>query len=505
MYYMAVMWLLVLSAILFTEYYHSFSLGGKTQIYADLVADGAAFIGNNGWGIDTKEAKKAEKKLIKYNEDNFEDIEIVTLKFSNTDEDDNVKKKSSKKDGYNTVTASAQLDSTMLSGTQTLSTSKSATTKITYSGGLKIVLEAWKHTYQYRKSSAGQTAYVWGGGHGIDSDSDAWENYADCSGFVSGVFRKCGYDVPSWACTWNMETMGELVGTGYSALEDARPGDIILYWYNTASTSAHVGIYAGKYNGKHYQIHCSGGQINTYINPGRGSSKGAILAGITSASKIMVRRIVDADANAYETPEVKISGLTENQTIMYLTMSSLGYKDKTIAGMMGNWACEGVNSPIVREGHGNPNDPFNTNYAKQIEAGKISMESFVYEGKGRMSHNGSEGYGIAQWTTTNWEDPFHDRKAELWKYTNGNVTSLTMQLGFVQKELENGIWNQISAKDAPAQYSAANYKKFLNATDPGEAALMFLTHYEGIWDDSAARRVASAKFIYNKIKAYNAK
>lgn len=501
MYYIAVMWLMVLASILFMEYYNGFSLGGKTQLYADIVADGAAFIGNNGWGIDTKDAKSAAETLQTLNKDNFSDTKISSVKFTNTDDNGKVKK-TTKKSGYNTVTATAKLNSTMLSTTKKLSTTKNATTKITYSGGLKIVLEAWKHTYQYRNSKSGQTSYVWGGGHGISSGSDAWETYADCSGFVSGVFRKCGYDIPSWACTWNMESMGELVGTGYAALENARPGDILLYWYDISSVSAHVGIYAGKYNGKHQQIHCSGGSRNTYSNPNNGKNGGAILAGVTNASKIMIRRIVDADANAYDTPEVKISGLSENQTTMFLTLSSLGYKKATIAGMMGNWACEGASSPIVREGHPNPSDSFNTNYAKQIEAGNISMASFVYEGRGRMSHYGSEGYGIAQWTTTNWTNPYGDRKARLWKYTNGHVTSLTMQLSFVHYELQSGIFYQISATAAPLMYQNASYNTFLNTNDPATAAALFLTHYEGVWDGTDGKRAAAANYIYQKIKNY---
>lgn len=499
MYYIALMWLLVLATILFVEYYNVFSHVGKTQLYADIVADGSAFIGNNGWGLDTKKANNAKDILEKINMDNYEDTEI-DINFRHTDSK-GVEKKASKKDGYNTVTATAILDTQEITTDTDIFAVKEASTHITYSGGLKIVLEAWKHSYQYRNSSKGQTAYVWGGGHGIASDSNAWETYADCSGFVSGVFRKCGYDIPSWTCTWNLETMGQLVGNGYSALEDARPGDIILYWYGQSSTSGHVGIYAGKFNGKHYQVHCSGGQRFTYTNPGRGNSSGAQLAGITAANKIMIRRIVDSDAKAYETPEVKIAGLSSNQTEIYLTLSSMGFKDATIAGMMGNWACEGNSSPIVREGHINENDLFNTSYAKKIENKEISKTAFVYEGKGKY-HYGSEGYGIAQWTTTNWGNPYADRKAALWDYTNGNVTSLTMQIGFVVHELQTGIW-QNPRENAPSQYLNATYEQFISCDDPGEAAKMFLVHYEGIWDGTEDKRADKAREIYRSIRKYN--
>ena len=159
---------------------------------------------------------------------------------------------------------------------------------------MKVVLEAYKHSYEYNPTS--QTWYIWGGGHG--SDDNSWENNADCSGFVSGVFRKCGYYIPSWACTWDMEGMGKLVGQGgIEALDNARPGDIILIWWSGSGASDHVAIYAGKKNGVHYMIHSRGGSANTWLNPGRGLAQGVhITRGPYTAARIMVRRIVDTSA-----------------------------------------------------------------------------------------------------------------------------------------------------------------------------------------------------------------
>ena len=86
--------------------------------------------------------------------------------------------------------------------------------------------------------------YVWGG--------TSLENGADCSGFVTAVFRKFGFSrIVGNSCTGTLENCGRLIG-GYEALDRARPGDIILYWWNGggAGESDHVVIYAGKYKGQ---------------------------------------------------------------------------------------------------------------------------------------------------------------------------------------------------------------------------------------------------------------
>ena len=47
MYYIALMWLIVLASVLFTAYFKSYSSIGKSQMYADLIADGTAY--GSGW------------------------------------------------------------------------------------------------------------------------------------------------------------------------------------------------------------------------------------------------------------------------------------------------------------------------------------------------------------------------------------------------------------------------------------------------------------------------
>ena len=485
--YMSFMWIIVVSAVLFAEYYRAFTHIGKAQVYADLTADGSAFMGNNGWGLDEEDARAAQRKLEGYNSSNFDDTD-VDISFSRTDT-------ASREN--DTVDATAKLRSRIGATGVALNRSKRASTQITYSGGLRIVLEAWRHTYQFFRSSNGQTRYVLGAGHGNDYE---WEQFADCSSFVSGVYRKCGYDIPNWACTWNLQEMGDLVGVGYSALENARPGDIILYWWNNASgPSAHTGIYAGKHDGTHYQVHCSGGSANTYANPGYGASGGAILAPVSGgAAKIMVRRVVDTKGIAYETPDGTIPGLSKNESTIYNVLASCGIGKAAIAGIMGNWRCEGASSPIAREGHIFESDPWNTAYAQRLRLGQISKISFVYEGRGRMGHAGSEGYGIAQWTTTDWSNPMADRKAALWDYTNGKVYDLMMQVYFAVSEMPR-VWPG-SAEGAPAQYAAASYQDFLGCASPGDAARMFLAHYEGVWNGTDGARAAAAEAVYSIIR-----
>ena len=65
--------------------------------------------------------------------------------------------------------------------------------------------------------------YVWG--------EASLEYGADCCGFTQAVYRAFGIEIP--------RTVEEQAYTGYSvSLEDAQPGDIIIYY-------GHVGLYAG--------------------------------------------------------------------------------------------------------------------------------------------------------------------------------------------------------------------------------------------------------------------
>lgn len=297
-------WLIVLVGILFVRYADTFVKIEKTQLFADIFADGCAYAGDTGWGIDAEEVEKTKSRLIEYNKADYPDT-FMEIKIG---------KSSARVQEKDMVTAKASYSGSAYGSNDSISIDKTAKTRITYSGGMAIVREAYRHSYQYNPTT--QTRYIYGAGHGISNDSMEWMLYADCSGFVSGVFRKCGYFVSSDSYTGSLERTGKLVGEGYTALEKARPGDIILYWRNgdTADgNSKHVAIYAGKHDNTYYQIHSSGSQsCNSVITAGRGPDRGVKLSGIEyGASRIMIRRMVQENGKAYEMPE-ELQYLTSN-------------------------------------------------------------------------------------------------------------------------------------------------------------------------------------------------
>lgn len=481
LFYISMMWLLVIAFILLLELYNAFSGGGTSQLLADLTADGAAFIGNTGWGLDEDLAQEAKDVLEKMNTDEdltgtmFEDVR-VKIDFSNKDDEGfGIYGKNTN----NTVDATAIWDSSLLTNSYfEIYSENTASTRIAYTGGLKVVYQAWIHTYQKIGSDVGQTWYAWGGGHGNDT---SWEQYADCSGFVTGVFRACGYDVPNWMCTQDLEKMGDLVGVGYSALEDAQPGDIILYWWEDASgTSSHVAIYAGKYNGRYYQIHSSGNKNYSYSNPGKGSDgRGAVLSTVsTSAVKIMIRRIVGTDAEAYEATRESIPGMNENATTIYFGLSELGYSDIAISAIMGNlWHETGGNfDPTTIFSH-SPSDTYTVAYTEKVQAGEISRMAFSKSG---------EAYGIAQWLDEN-------RKGFLWDQSNsGDVTDIYVQIAFIDYELRTYTDSKFRAL----------YTLLMTTDNLEEATREFFEIYEGANDSSFQARYAYAQQIYSYIQNY---
>lgn len=485
MYYIAMMWLIVLSTVLFAEYFHANSSIGKTQMYADLLADGSAFVGNNGWGLEEKKATKAYNKLISYNEKNFKDCKPGKLTFSNTDSkgakasyDSTLK---GEKNKNNTTNVTVQLKTKTLTTKSRLERTKKASTRITYSGGLRVVLEAYKHSYTYNPAS--QTAYTWGGGHGIASNSLAWEQSADCSGFVSGVFRKCGYYITSDACTWDLEGTGKLV----SSLDKARPGDIILFWYGPG-TSQHVAIYAGKKNDIPYIIHSRGNENDSMA---RGPGKGVDITPLSYVgySKMMIRRIVNTSSDPYEIQlkQLMSYGLSRYEAVGIEGLRSAGYSNTAIAAAMANWNYEsGGFNPDAVEGH---SSSYNNSYHNKIVNGNVSKLEFVNEGRG-VFHFGSFGYGLCQWTTTDWSNPFGDRKARLWDYAKNrgsNVTDIYTQVSYAIHEM-----NTTHASVSP-------HSGFNNMTNIAQATAYFQRNFEGIMDASVGERIRRAQQYYNII------
>ena len=301
LYYMASLWIVAASVVFSVEALHATTSVGKTRMLSDIVADGSAYLGNNGWGIDEEVATEAANSLVEKNKEDFKDIALNGISFEHNGDKEEIHGDNKN----NTVVSDTSLNTKMLTtGSSITKNNIVSKTKITYSGGMKIVIEAYKHTWQgTRGGTKGRhVEYVWGGGHG---DPYEWETYADCSGFTSGVFRKCGYDIESGACTWDLEDTGILIGTGMAALEKARPGDIILYFPGAIQhgLSNHVATYAGKYKGTYWQVESTGSRTCTYAAPGRGADgRGAHLDHVRMGKNFMVRRIVDSEAKAEYIP-----------------------------------------------------------------------------------------------------------------------------------------------------------------------------------------------------------
>ena len=106
---------------------------------------------------------------------------------------------------------------------------------------------------EYALSWVGVTQYIYGDGRAYETD---WQDFADCSSYVHGVFSHFGYEIGY--DTVSMEGSGTLVEE--NSTDKALPGDIVLFFSGGISpgASTHVGIYIG--NGQ--MVHCSGGRMN---------------------------------------------------------------------------------------------------------------------------------------------------------------------------------------------------------------------------------------------------
>lgn len=514
MYYLAILVVITISVVLLTEYLHAYSSIGHTQIYADLLANGSAYVGNTGWGLDRKEAKTAYQSLIKYNESEFTDItpaKTPSFKYTDLESNDKTAEESAKnKDSYmyNTVITKTKSTASTLTTQQTIGTdevsrSKAAVTQIAYSGGMRICLEAYHHTYEYEKLSGKdvQVHYRWAGGHD-PLDRDAWKNFADCSGFVDGVYHECGYDIGPYA-TPSLEQTGKLVGTGWSAiLNDARPGDIILIWYSgsAAGASQHTGIYAGMYNGTPYWFESRGGsaligftKIESGSNANGGQFRGAHIDPVNPrASHYMVRRVVHGNANPYASvPEKKIGSLDDNQSKLYNLLNSLpyGFNDAQIFAIMGCWQQESGCDPDAIEiadagigKHWPASDK--EGFKKAVQSGRIDEQEFCAYTTGY----GRQGYGLGQWTTTssadrrvynlvNWAKTWKANTKETKSRSKvGPVWDMAVQVSFAMQEMGGRI-NEYK------RYTGNSIERGVN---------WWLTNFEGVPGNMESQRVAYA-------------
>ena len=97
---------------------------------------------------------------------------------------------------------------------------------------------------EYARQWIGKTKYIYGAGRNGPLD---WQDYADCSSFVHGVFSHFGVEI-GWT-TVEQENSGTKVCE--NSLSKAEPGDIVLFYDGgsiRSGGSGHVGIYSGSGN-----------------------------------------------------------------------------------------------------------------------------------------------------------------------------------------------------------------------------------------------------------------
>ncbi len=513
LFYLCIMWLIVMAVILFVQLSLAFTGASKSQLYSDILADGSAYIGNNGWGLDKDDAKDAYTTLAYLNSekltDAFEDVTEKTIKYAYTNSDGEEVKNTA--NDANTVVSDATWKSTMISDSgTTLKQENGSATKITYTGGMKIVLEAWHHTYQYGKSKgysdaecrALQSSYVWGGGH--NGDDEEWKRYADCSGFVTGVYRECGYNVPECA-TGQLEHTGVTIadGSDLSVLENAMPGDVLVFWYPRYGTadnaSSHTAIYAGYYDGYYWMVHCSGNEQNNpdTAHAGNGEFNGALLAKIYPGtySRIKVQRIVDSNAEAAEVPDNKISGMTEDESTVYWALKEFGYSDSAAAALLGCMHGEGMGYSFrIQNNYGSTPSSEEQEFLDIIDRGYVYGDKtydynwFVYEFSQRTLSPGTTGYGMAQWTVP-------ERKTNLWNHSiDGDVSNVNAQIRTLIYELETcfpGLDSYL--RSLPDNVSRATLDN---------AVYQCQLKFEGIMDSSLDDRQGFAWGFYQNIQRY---
>lgn len=524
--YMAMMWLMIVAAMYFVVTFDAYARGGKTQIYADLLADGACFVGDNGWGLDEQNAGAAIRYLERENSESFEDadielekVEYVRTEYESSGGDEDVDRFATtdrsawdmsdlaKADDWgdnpnNTVHAYTKLDGEKKYGAGRLSKTADAATRITYSGGFKIVREAWKHTYEHcTKQGRGgsQTPYVWGGGHGGEGLA-CLTNGADCSGFVSAIFQSCGFEDVN-GCTWDLEKCGRCVYDGSIASElakSARPGDIILIWRNGSTadgSSVHVTIYAGLKDGEPWDVECHGSPSCTATSKGEGDRLGAHIDRLEpDCSRYKVMRMVDTNVEGVYVEQTDFSAEGMTAKVIMEGFALAGYTPSQTAAVMGNWQQESGVNPIMREGMYDDIGGCQA-YEAEILAG-MSQEDFVTTGMPGNEHGNSkaggmtwpkkegggrrpEGYGLGQWTS-------ESRKRGLYQLAmqmSSHVSDPYVQVAFA-----------ISEMDPTSPYSIGfNDAAFRGQPDVNAAAQYYLENFEGINDGTGPTRQANAR------------
>ena len=464
------------------------------QLLSDITADGAAAQNDSGWGFTSVDEENGQTLS-----DAYDDIQasVENLVDLNTNDDAEVDS------GFNLITSDSYVSNskvkksyiskgvvnanieitgksiTPLTQEAGYSVKRDSATKLSYSGGIQVVLKAYMYSKQayeshypiydkrLRTKNHPYTKYVWAAGR--TEDAYNFPYYADCSGFVYTIFRLCGYSVGTW--TGEMQTQGVSVSES-----EARPGDIILYYKGGDPISEHVGIYAGKNKqGVPCEIDCTGGGSRcTLSNPGAGV-RVATVAQAAGGRRVEYRRIIKSNGEETEVPEIEDT--TEMALFMIMEGGTVNFKGA--CAILGNFQWESGGTELRTFAfNGNPaSEAEMKEYAKSLSIATPSkLSSARYRAKladafemdlGKSGWKTDGGFGIAQWTNSSIKSGGRDgRKTGLWNMAyqmgcignkstvnqTGGLTSLFAQIAFLLKELEERphILNYINSHDVAA-------------------------------------------------------
>ena len=417
----------LMMSMVILQYSHVYLTTEHTQMLADVIADGITVGADSGWGLiystSSKgykdSAVKVKEKLISANTDRTGSGVSYLIE---EDYDDKVSLKSSKKTGekgirqaYYTiqgkkinnainVKVTGKTENILSLIEDTYSVRREATSVLNSpTGGIRIAMYAYSFSDsaeahgRLNPAVSHRTRYVWGAGRGGAEDT-SWQQYTDCSGFVSGVYKhftdESGKRYFFTAYTGALQTVGECVYRGYSSgvdLKKLQPGDIICYWWGSSGygDSEHVGIYFGD----GYQVDCSGGSQNH--SPGT-MGYGVKFRKIPSAY-IEVRRVIRLSGIQSKDNPKALTATQEGPKCakrIYNALVEYGFSPAQAAGIIG---CMGYESgsqsddycPYIVQGQSRA---WSRKYTRKVDSGAISREAFIRDG------TGGGGYGTPQWT-----------------------------------------------------------------------------------------------------------
>ena len=220
------------------------------------------------------------------------------------------------------------------------------------------------------------TPYAWGGGHGNGDD------YLDCSGFVSAVLMQTG-DINSPLVADGFKNVGKSVSTS-----QMQPNDVLIFDYDHDGEADHVGFYAG--NGQ--MIHSSGGSSNTRSNPGPGVQT----KGLTDYYK---NAIVGVRRFAKGTKDYGVAGenykkeyLIDKETGEWTAINSPTLIDTDKVEVVGEKTSAKISRPLPMYALGT--NPHDRGKAFVQSAAKYKGTPYVYGGKNKQRDGGLDCSGL---------------------------------------------------------------------------------------------------------------